>query len=114
MDSTTKVIRVDTAGTIQLVHDDEFVDGIEGSKTKQRASHVEPVQPVLRLCFHLLRWLVKDDSELAAWTRRWRCRWRARIFYTPKGKAMRDGGPFLKRSEAIRWEVSVLQDHLKH
>jgi hypothetical protein len=76
----------------------------QGIATQRRASHVDPVNPWLRVAFHAVRRLVRDDSALAAWTRSWRCQWRVAII----------GGPVLAgtwrdRLEAIAAEVQWIE-----
>ena len=71
--------------------------------TKRRASHVEPVNRVLRGIFHLLRGRCADDSVMAAFTRKWPCKWRARVFNGPTL------GPFRRRSDAIEAEIEHIE-----
>jgi hypothetical protein len=54
-----------------------------GPSITRRYSSVEPDCWCLRLVFIALRWLFKDTSALAEWTRHWRCLWRARIKHGP-------------------------------
>jgi hypothetical protein len=65
-----------------------------GGQTR-RASHITPQSSVLRLCFHVSRLL-----GLAAWTRSWRCLWRADLRVSG-GPVV---GPFAERSEALDFE----------
>jgi len=74
-----------------------------GEADSRRATWVEPSRPVLRLAFLAIRKLVARRSRLAAWTRRWPCRWRARILST--GAVY---GPYATRQDAVRAEVAVL------
>jgi hypothetical protein len=99
MKSTIAVIRPD--GTVRKIYDKEFDD--ELGLTHRRASHVEPVNPAFRVLFHFVRSRCTDDSKLAAWTRKWPCRWRARIFDGPVL------GPFSRRSDAIGAEIRFLE-----
>jgi hypothetical protein len=55
-----------------------------GPSVTRRYSSVEPDNAVLRLVFHVVRWLVSDTSALAEWTRHWPCLWRARILRTTR------------------------------
>ena len=52
----------------------EFAAGL-GEDTVQRASHVLPVNLILRALFITIRALVHDTSAIAQWTRTWACRW---------------------------------------
>ena len=74
---------------------------------KRRASHVEPVSRVLRGIFHFVRRRCDDESKLAAFTRKWPCRWQARIFDGPTL------GPFSKREDAITAEISWIEKTLE-
>jgi hypothetical protein len=76
-----------------------------GRTSRRRASHVEPVNLPLRFLFHVLRSVCSDDSRLAAFTRRWPCRWRARVFGGPVL------GPFERRTDAIQAEVDWIGEH---
>ncbi len=102
-----KTINIDQDGVLTFVHDEQFADGIDGEVRTERATHVEPVQPLLRWCFRAFRRHVADDSWVAAWTRRWQCRWRARIFATNEIL-----GPFEDRKQAILAEIVVLEGRL--
>lgn len=72
----------------------------------RRASHIEPVNLVLRALFHCVRGLVRDESKLAECTRRWPCRWRARIFDPQIPPAVL--GPFDNRDDAISAEIEYI------
>jgi len=97
------VIRSD--GSIAFVHDDKIHDLLKplGSMEKKRASHVEPINMILRDLFHLIRSIVSDKSIIANWTRRWPCMWQARIIDGPVL------GPYRDRLEAIADEVNWLK-----
>jgi len=96
------VINID--GTIQGVKSTLTEDLFTG--TRRRASHVEPVNSVLRWLFHQIRSRVSDDSRLAAFTRTWPCHWQARIFDGPVL------GPFVTREQAIHVEIAYLQHQM--
>jgi len=80
---------------------------IEGAVVR-RASHVEPVNTYLRLLFHAIRKLVRDDSRVAAWTRLWDCKWRVNM--SPVGGAILPV-QFSNRLAAIDAEVEALNNH---
>lgn len=72
-----------------------------------RASAIEPCNSVLRCLFSFIRSRVSDESRIAAFTRRWPCKWRIRFF---------DGtiiGPFRSRNEAVLVEVGILNNSLE-
>jgi len=95
------VVSFRTDGTVQYVHDGGLTDGMDGERTKFRASVIEPVSLPLRLAFRLIRLLVRDDSRLANWTRSWECLWRVRII----GGPVLDG-QFAPRRAALEAEIA--------
>lgn len=74
---------------------------------RQRVSHVEPVDPILRRVFHTLRRRVPDESRLAEFTRRWPCQWQAHIIDGPVL------GPFGDRQAAINAEIEFLNSRIE-
>jgi hypothetical protein len=97
-----------------IIHTDGRVEALEsditrelGLHSKTRVSHIEPVNPALRQLFHLIRKRVKDDSLLASWTRRWPCKWQARIFDGPVL------GPFKNRQAALAAEINFIEEKLE-
>lgn len=82
----------------------EFAAGL-GEDTVTRASHVVPVNPLLRIAFNVIRSIVADDSWLAGWTRLWPCRWM--VDCSPVGGDVLPG-PWLDRQQAIASEVEYL------
>ena len=99
-----RTIVIEKDATVRKIYDKGFDD--ELGLTHQRASHVEPVNPVLRALFHLIRRWVHDTSILADFTRLWPCKWRARIFDGPTL------GPFSRRSDAIEAEIKHIENQL--
>lgn len=79
-----------------------------GEARTARASHVEPINPILRVAFTVIRARVSDASRLAGWTRRWPCLWRANL--APSGGPLL--GPFARRNDAIDAEVAWLNANL--
>lgn len=71
-----------------------------GLSARQRISYVEPVNAIIRVAFTVLRRIVSDDSRAAAWSRKWKCRWRVRMI---QSKVV--FGCFVDRDEAIAAEV---------
>lgn len=47
-----------------------------GETLTRRASHVEPTGFWLRVVFHALRTFWGRKTQVAAWTRNWKCMWR--------------------------------------
>lgn len=77
---------------------------VGGENKIERASHVEPVNWLLRCYFHLLRSLFAENSKIIVATRQWKCRWRVRILFD--GHIM---GPFYRREDAIAAEIVYLE-----
>ena len=71
----------------------------------RRASHVEPVGKWRRRWFHCLRWVFGERGQVAAWTRRWDCRWLVNLL--PVGGPYL--GPYDQRADAIAAEVAWLE-----
>jgi hypothetical protein len=102
---STNVIFIEADGTVRGIHSTLTEDLISG--TRRRASHVEPVNRALRWLFHQIRSRTSDDSFVASFTRKWPCRWQARIFNGPTL------GPFRRRQEAIAAEISYINSQLE-
>lgn len=99
-------IHIDTNdGQIRYIASEELVDILESCNitvsSRNRISHVEPVNWCLRKLFHAIRGRVSDKSRLASWTRTWPCLWRVRLL-DGSGEIY---GPFPDRSGAIEFEV---------
>ncbi len=73
-----------------------------------RASHVIPVNLVLRLAFNVMRALVSDDSRVAAWSRTWGCMWK--VDMSPVGAGILPVY-FSNRLAAIDAEVEALNNY---
>ena len=97
----SRIVVIKPDGTVRKIYAEKF--DYELRLKHRRASHVEPVSPVLRAMFHIVRRRCTDDSKLAVWTRKWPCKWRARVF---DGPTM---GPFSRRSDAIEAEIEYLE-----
>ena len=69
---------------------------------KKRVSKILPVTFFKRLIFLSLRFLVHEDSQIAAWTRKWTCPWNVVIGSVTYG-------PFQSRSEAISFEKDIIR-----
>jgi hypothetical protein len=94
-------IVINPDGTVETIDGAELLEGI-GPVELERASHIEPVNRILRWAFHVIRSRTGDDSRIAAWTRRWRCRWQVAIVGGPVW------GAYTNRERAIAAEVAWL------
>ena len=96
-------------GTMRFIDKPELATMYEfGIKERLRASRVEPVSPLLRRAFYWIRDRVRDDSPLAAFTRRWPCKWQVDLELSG-GPVI---GPFNRRQDAIDAEVRWLEEHI--
>lgn len=105
-------VTFDANGNVQHIKspDLDFLESL-GQRKHIRASHVVPVNFLLRWIFVFLRKWVRDDSTAAAFTRTWPCRWKVDL--APSGGPVL--GPFQRRSTALaaerEWiEVNVFGD----
>lgn len=100
-------ITIGTDGQLEYVNKPELAEAFatSGTATLKRASHVTPVNWILRLAFRALRAHTNDDSPWAAFTRAWPCRWQVAIIDGPTF------GPFRQRSAAIDAEVRWLNSN---
>ncbi len=96
---------IDTDGTMSGL--ESPVTQLLGLGDRRRVSHVEPVNPLLRRLFHAIRRRVSDRSALAEFTRRWPCRWQARVFDGPTL------GPFRRRADAIAAEIEFVNSRIE-
>ena len=82
-----------------------------GKVTTRRASHVEPVQPFIRMIFHTLRYFFGDKGWVASFTRHWHCMWR--VNFSPIGGPILSNQFYTNRQYAIDEEVGWLNEHLE-
>jgi hypothetical protein len=71
---------------------------LDDTSTVRRASHVEPVNVLLRGAFYLLRFAFGEYGKVSAFTRVWCCKWRVNlspvngpvlpVFYSNRGYAI--------------------------
>lgn len=73
-----------------------------GEVITRRASHVEPLDPLLRFAFRVLR-LFGDKTRVAEWTRGWECLW---IVDTRPV-----GGPILRNKDVYDWCPPTCANH---
>lgn len=106
-DGVTISIDEDTGNYMFLVNE-STQHLINQDSVVRRASHVEPWHPVIRLLFRAIRFVSRDESRAAAWTRIWPCKWRVNL--SPVG------GPVVpvewaNRASAINFEVNWLNEN---
>ena len=95
-------------GVAHFVCDAELMPMLDklGIARVERASHVVPVNAILRLAFRVLRRTFGERGRVADWTRSWRCRWFAFMVNGPRL------GPFDLRSDALDAERSWLRENI--
>lgn len=103
----TKIV-IDTDGQIKfIVHPELHAFAEMGNTQSYRASHIEPVNAMLRLAFHLLRNLFGEVGLISDFTRQWPVVWRVNL-------NLSDGpiiGRFKNRQDALDCEVQWLLDN---
>ena len=100
---------IDTAGNIKTLDSDEAKPFIEMGErvSRKRASHVEPVNWILRIIFRFIRWATGETGKVSDFTRQWRVQWRVDL--SPSGGPII--GPFKHRGAAIYSEIEWLNLH---
>lgn len=104
------VLTFNENGTIRFI-DKPAVSGVLshfGIKERLRASRIEPVNRLLRWLFYLIRDRSTDNSALAAFTRRWPCKWQVDLSLSG-GPVL---GPYRSRADALSAEVQWLEEHV--
>ncbi len=102
-----KIIITIEDGVTKFLVNEQTQDLVEDG-TVRRASHVEPVNIVLRRVFHALRGMFGEKGWMADFTRKWPCLWQINLEPI--------GGPvladtFYKRQNAIDCEVDYLNEN---
>jgi hypothetical protein len=109
MSNVVTVISIDSEGNLSWVKSPAMA-GLMGSgeTTVKRASNIEPVNPVVRAIFKLIRSHVNDNHALSCWTRKWPVCWRVNLGLS-NGPTF---GSFRNRQDAIEAEVAWLRIHV--
>jgi len=97
-----KTILILPDGTVQFLGDDPGVDLPLGKVRRTRVSTILPCTAAKRCAFRVIRWLCGDRGSAAAWTRTWKCEWRATILATGESAV------FENRQACVDWEYQVL------
>lgn len=97
-------ITIEADGSVRFVDKPQLRD-FPGERTRERASHITPVNRLLRVAFRLLRAHTRDNGPVAALTRRWPCRWQVEIVGGPRF------GSYADRQAAIDAEVRWLNEN---
>lgn len=102
-------VKFDAQGNLQYIRCREvaFLESL-GQARHDRMSHIVPVNRVLRWLFVQLRSHCRDTGWLAAFTRRWPCRWQADLALCG-GPVL---GPFTRRADALAAEVAWIETHI--
>ncbi len=89
-----------------MIADGEVSSAIIGNDDRKirRASHVEPLNWLLRIFFHFLRGNFGEEGKVASWTRNWNCVWRVNMIPS-NGPIF---GAFDNRDDALEAEVNWL------
>lgn len=97
-------ITIGPDGEIRMIDHSEIAQSL-GAVTRERASHIEPANRILRGLFRVLRAHTSDQSWVAAFTRRWPCLWTVAIVDGPRF------GPYRQRQAAIDAEIRWLNQN---
>ena len=106
--SSPIIFSIDTeTGDYKFLLSDETCTFLDPSSNVRRASHVEPVNLILRIMFYAIR-LFGEDGRMGNWTRGWSCRWRVNL--SPIGGIVIPVD-FASRNSAISFEIDYLNNH---
>ena len=98
----------DSNGDVTFLVNELTSPFIDDTSTVLRASHVEPVNRMIRAVFYTLRALFGEYSRIGAYTRTWGCTWRINLAPV--------NGPILptayrERAKAIDAEIAWLEEN---
>ncbi len=102
---STVSITIDEHGDSLFLVSEDAKPFLEEQSIVRRASHIEPVVWPTRVAFHALRSIFGDKGWMAAFTRKWPCRWR--INTSPIGGDILPV-TFRDRQQAIDVEIAYL------
>jgi hypothetical protein len=97
-----KTIFIEPDGSVSFLGDTCPIDLPLGKSVRQRVSRIVPLCLWKRLAFFAIRRVCGENGRAAAFTRTWRCQWRATILSTGQTYTA------TTRAECIRWEIETL------
>jgi len=101
-----KTIFIEPDGSVSFLGDVCPLDLPLANPIRRRASNIRPVRFWKRMAFVLCRLVAGERGRAADWTRTWSGPWRATILATGQGAV------FERRSEAVAWEIGVIEGTL--
>lgn len=104
----TMKVSMDEFGTLTFLVDADTEAFLNASSVVRRASHVEPVSPILRAVFHGLRRMFGEKGRMATFTRLWPCLWQINL--SPIGGPILDA-TYRNRQAAIDAEIFYLNEN---
>ena len=109
--ATRKIeVYISADGTAECVYDPHLLPlAVKLGAQIERISHIEPTKWLLRWLFHRIRGCFGDRGRMAAWTRRWCCRWRVNFAPTGGDLCFKDqaGEPFRSHAAAVAYEAPI-------
>lgn len=102
---TTVIIKPN--GTIRFLVSEGSKPFLDGAVVR-RASHIEPVNPIMRYVFYMLRHWFGEKGKMAEFTRLWPCLWRINL--APIGQGILPN-TYRNRQAAINAEIGYLYEH---
>jgi hypothetical protein len=97
-----KTITILPSGEIEFLGDTCPLDLPLANPVRRRVSTIQPLCTLKRLAFLFLRRVCGEQGRAAAYTRRWSGPWRCTMLATGQTEV------FQERSEAIAWEINLL------
>jgi hypothetical protein len=100
----TQTIFIEPDGSVSFLGDTCPIDLPLANPVRRRVSTIQPTVWWKRKAFLFLRRVCGEQGRAAAFTRTWRCRWRATILATGQSAV------FERREEAVAWELTILSE----
>lgn len=99
-------VTIDDSGEARFLVSEISSFLLDESSTIRRASHVEPVNVILRCVFYTLRFLFGEYGKMGQFTRIWPCMWRVNLSPV-NGPILPD--VYRNRNQAINAEIVWLE-----
>lgn len=77
-------------------------------RERKKLFSIVPKNRILKMCFYILRWIFGDNSQVAQWTRTWKCTW-----LLVNNGSREIIGEFSDRKEALLKELELVTNYIQ-